>query len=54
VMMTPGKERGDKVRGCLPLKATPSNHTVHVTAARLRFGMSVKGYGWAARGDWER
>jgi len=31
-----------------------ANHTVLVTAARLRFGMNVKGHVWAAARDGER
>ncbi len=27
---------------------------LHLTAARLRFGMKLKRYGWAAAGDWMR
>ena len=33
---------------------TTSNHTVHVTAARVRFGMNVKVYILAAARDGER
>ena len=30
------------------------NHTRHRIAARLRFGMNLKGRVWAARGDRDR
>ncbi len=32
----------------------PSNHAVLVTAARVRFGVNVKGYIWAAARDGSR
>jgi hypothetical protein len=30
---------------------TASNFPLHLTAARLRFGIKPNGYGWAAAGD---
>ena len=30
------------------------NSPFHLTAALLRFGMTLKGSGWAANGDWGR
>jgi hypothetical protein len=30
------------------------NEAVHVTAARLRFGLNLKGHGWAVARDGER
>ena len=34
--------------------ASGLTHTVHVTAARVRFGMNVKSLGWAVARDGER
>ena len=49
----PGKEERQKQR-CPLFKAMRANKAVHVTAARLRFGMNVKGHIRAAARDGER
>jgi hypothetical protein len=37
-------------RQCMSESELPANLTRHRIAARLRFGMNVKGHVWAARG----
>jgi len=40
-----------KVEYCPPVRAMLANESLHRIAARLRFGINVKGHVWAARGD---
>jgi hypothetical protein len=55
-MSEPQVSKGEwaKTKCCLPQEARTPNQPFHLTAARLRFLLNVKGFVWAAASDRRR
>jgi hypothetical protein len=48
------KEEWPKAKSGPSFRVMLANHPLHRIAARLRFLLKLKGYSWAANGDWAR